>query len=80
MDQTSNKSITQHRSKQLYERAFFFKRLAIGAADPKFATKLQVLVDEYESEAARAKAEIMEQPAASRETAGAHATPAHRTD
>jgi hypothetical protein len=80
VDQTGNKSITQHRSKQLYERAFFFKRLAIGAADPKFAMKLQVLVDEYESEAARAKAEIMEQPAAPRETAGAHAAPAHRTD
>ena len=66
------------RSKQLYERAFFFKRLAIGAADPKFATKLQALVDEYEKEAARAKLEI-EQPAGPRETAAAHGTPEYRT-
>ncbi len=73
----NNKSITLHRSKQLYERAFFFKRLAIGAADPNFATKLQVLVDEYESEAARAR---LEEPAAPRETAGARAAPAHCTD
>ncbi|MCK1515462.1 hypothetical protein IVB22_23490 [Bradyrhizobium sp. 190] len=78
VDRTNNKSIKQHRSKQLYERAFFFKRLAIGAADPKFAVKLQALVDEYESEAARAELE-MEQHAAPRETAGVHATPAHRT-
>jgi hypothetical protein len=68
VDQT-NKLIEQHRSKQLYERAFFFQRLAIGAADTKFATKLQVLVDEYESRAARAKLEI----------AGAHAAPERRT-
>ncbi len=33
----------------------FFKRLAVGAADPKFAAKLQTLVDEYEGEAARAE-------------------------
>jgi hypothetical protein len=51
---TIRKLIKQSRSKQLYERAFFFKRLAIGAADPKFAAKLQPLADEYEGEAARA--------------------------
>lgn len=78
VDQTNNKSIKQHRSKQLYERAFFFKRLAIGAADPKFATKLQVLVDEYEGEAARAKSE-MEETGSPRETAGAHGTSEYRT-
>jgi hypothetical protein len=33
----------------------FFKQLAVGAADPKFAAKLQALVDEYEGEAARAE-------------------------
>jgi hypothetical protein len=77
VDQT-NKLIEQHRSKQLYERAVFFQRLAIGAADTKFATKLQVLVDEYESRAARAKLE-MEQHAAPRESAGAHAAPERRT-
>ena len=44
----------------------FFKRLAVGAADPKFATKLQALVDEYENEAARAKLGV-ETPAVPRE-------------
>ena len=39
----------------------FFKRLAVGAADPKFAAKLQTLVDEYEGEAARAE-RTMETP------------------
>lgn len=53
MDRTNDKSLRQLRSKQLNERAIFFKRLAIGAADPKFASKLQGLVDEYESAAAR---------------------------
>ena len=37
---------------------FFFQRLAVGAADPKFAAKLQPLVDEYEGEAARAEAPV----------------------
>jgi hypothetical protein len=78
VDQNDDKSLKQYRSKQLYERAFFFKRLAIGAADPKFATKLQALVDEYEKEAARAKLEI-EQPAGPRETAAAHGRPECRT-
>ena len=54
MGRTIRKSIKQSRSKQLYERAFFFKRLAVGAADPTFAAKLQILADEYEGEAARA--------------------------
>ena len=40
-------------SKQQQARAAFFERLAVGAADPKFAAKLQVLVDEYNAEAAR---------------------------
>ena len=48
-------------SKHLRERAMFFKRLAVGAADPKFAAKLQTLVDEYEGEAARAE-RILETP------------------
>ena len=78
MDQKDDKSLKQYRSKQLYERAFFFKRLAIGATDPKFATKLQALVEEYEKEAARAKLEI-EQPAGLLETAAAHGTPEYRT-
>jgi hypothetical protein len=42
-------------SKHLRARAMFFKQLAVGAADPKFAAKLQALVDEYEGEAARAE-------------------------
>lgn len=52
VNQTDDPSLKRLRSKQLHERAFFFKRLAIGAADPKFAAKLQGLVDEYESAAA----------------------------
>jgi hypothetical protein len=78
VSQTNNKSTKQRQSKQLYERAFFFKRLAIGAADPKFATKLQVLVDEYEGEAARAESE-MEEPGSPREIAGTRGTPEHHT-
>ena len=58
MSQTDDKSLKQNRSRQLYERAFFFKRLAIGAADPKFSAKLRPLVEEYESEAARMEREI----------------------
>ena len=50
----TNGKLNKHaESKQLYERATFFKRLALGAADEKFAAKLQALVDEYEGEAAR---------------------------
>jgi hypothetical protein len=78
VDQKNDDSLKQYRSKQLYERAFFFKRLAIGAADPKFTTKLQVLVDEYEKEAARAALE-MEQSAGPREIAAAHGAPGYRT-
>ena len=52
VEQANKKSLKQLQNKQLRERAFFFKRLAIGAADAKFAAKLQVLVDEYERAAA----------------------------
>jgi hypothetical protein len=62
VDLMTDNLLKQQRSKQLYERAFFFKRLAIGAADPHFAAKLKLLVDEYESLAARAMLEV-EQPA-----------------
>lgn len=58
MGRTSTDSIKQRKSRQLQERAVFFRRLAIGAADPKFATKLQALVDEYEGQAARALSDI----------------------
>ncbi|WFU18068.1 hypothetical protein [Bradyrhizobium sp. CB3481] len=78
MDQKNDKPLQHHRSKQLRERAFFFKRLAIGAADPKFSAKLQVLVDEYEREAARAKLEL-EQPATPLQTADADDTPERHT-
>lgn len=53
MDRANDKSLKQIRSKQLSDRAFFFKRLAIGAADQKFSSKLQGLVEEYERAAAR---------------------------
>jgi hypothetical protein len=49
--------IKQSRSKQLYERAVFCKRLAAGAGDPTFAATLQAMADEYEGEAARAAKE-----------------------
>lgn len=58
MGRTSTDSIKQRKSRQLQQRAVFFRRLAIGAADPKFATKLQALVDEYEGEAARALTDV----------------------
>ena len=71
--QTKRKLIKQSRSRQLYERAFFFKRLAIGAADPTFSAKLQALVDEYESEAAAAS--LMETPGMPREREEARCVP-----
>ena len=71
MDEKDGKSLKEFRSKQLYDRALFFKRLAIGADDPKFAIKLQVLVDEYEKRAARESLAIR-QPAGLRETAATH--------
>lgn len=54
MGRTNRNLIKQSRSQQLYERAVFCKRLAIGAADANFAATLQALADEYEGEAARA--------------------------
>ena len=36
-------------SKLRHARVTFFKRLAVGAADPQFAAKLQALIDEYEA-------------------------------
>jgi len=74
VDRTKRKLIKQSRSQQLYERAFFFKRLAIGAADPTFSAKLQPLVDEYEGEAARA-ALLVETPGMRREREETRRTP-----
>lgn len=54
MGRTNRKLIKPSRSQQLYERAVFCKRLAIGAADANFAATLQALADEYEGEAAQA--------------------------
>jgi hypothetical protein len=51
---TKRKMIKQSRSKQLYERAVFCKRLAAGAGDPTFAATLHAMADEYEGEAVRA--------------------------
>jgi hypothetical protein len=76
MNDSNDKSLEQHRNKQI-ERAFFFKRLAIGAADPNFSAKLKPLVDEYEREAARAMSEMVE-PAQQVATAG-RIMPGHRT-
>ena len=77
MGQSIRKAIKQSRSKQLYERALF-KRLAVGAADPKFAAKLQTLADEYEGEAARA-ASLMEAPGMRIEREEAQSAPQRRT-
>ena len=68
VDRTNRKLINQTRSKQLHERAAFCKRLAVGAADPKFVATLQALADEYEDEAVRA-ATRMETPGTPREPA-----------
>lgn len=78
MNHKNDKPLQHHRSNQLRERAFFFKRLAIGAADPKFSAKLQVLVDEYEREADRAKLDL-EQPATPPQTESAGDAPEHHT-
>jgi hypothetical protein len=51
VDGANDKLIKHAGSKRSHERATFFKRLAGGAADEKFAAKLQALVDEYESAA-----------------------------
>ena len=77
MGQTKRKLIKQSRSRQLYERAFFFKRLAIGAADPIFAAKLQALVDEYEGEAAAAT--LAEAPVMPREREERRCAPERHT-
>jgi hypothetical protein len=74
----NDKPLQHSRSNQLRERAFFFKRLAIGAADPKFSAKLQVLVEEYEREADRAKLDL-EQPATRSQTESAGDAPEHHT-
>lgn len=74
MGRTKRKWIKQSRSKQLYERAFFFTRLAVGAADPTFSAKLQTLADEYEGEAART-ASLMEAPGTPREREEARSAP-----
>ncbi|UPJ51322.1 hypothetical protein IVB30_08240 [Bradyrhizobium sp. 200] len=80
MGRTKRKSIKPSRTEQLQERAVFFRRLADGAGNLKFATKLQVLVDEYEREARRAASQI-EAPGAPQEFEGASGTyPAHHTD
>lgn len=77
MDQTKRKLVKRSRSQQLYERAFFFKRLAVGAADPTFAAKLQALVDEYEGEAAAASR--VEAPGMQHEREGARCAPERHT-
>jgi hypothetical protein len=77
VDRTKRKLIKQSRSRQLYERAFFFKRLAIGAADPTFSAKLQALVDEYEGEAAAAS--LIEAPSTPGEREQARYAPERRT-
>jgi len=76
--QTKCKSIKPSRTEQLQERAVFFRRLADGAGNLKFAAKLQVLVDEYEREARLAASQI---EGTWQEFGGASGTyPEHHTD
>jgi hypothetical protein len=78
--QIKAKSIKPSRTEQLQERAIFFRRLADGSGNLKFAAKLQVLVDEYEREARLAASQI-ESPGASQDFEGASAThPGHHSD
>ena len=80
MGQTKDKSSKPSRIEQLQERAVFFRRLADGAGTLKFATKLQVLVDEYEREARLAASQI-ESSGAPKEFEGASGTfPEHHSD
>jgi hypothetical protein len=44
VDQSNCQLLWPDESRQLLERATLLKRLAVGAADPDFATKLQALV------------------------------------
>jgi hypothetical protein len=77
---TKSKSIKPSRTEQLHERAVFVRRLADGAGNLKFATKLQALVDEYEGEARRAASQT-EAPGTPQELEGASGTyPEHHTD
>jgi hypothetical protein len=78
--QTKDKSSKPSRIEQLHGRAVFFRRLADGAGNLKFATKLQVLVDEYEREARLAASQI-ESPGAPKEFEVASGTcPEHHGD
>jgi hypothetical protein len=74
------KSIQPSRTEQLQERAVFFRRLADGAGNLKFATKLQALVDEYEREARRAasQTEALGAPQEFETASGTY--PGHHTD
>ena len=79
MGQTKCKSIKPSQIEQLQERAVFFRRLADGAGNLKFAAKLQVLVDEYEREARLAASQI--EAGTPQEFEGASGTyPQHHTD
>jgi hypothetical protein len=78
--QTKDKSSKPSRIEQLQGRAVFFRRLADGAGNLKFATKLQVLVDEYEREARLAASQI-ESPGPPKEFEVASGTcPEHHGD
>jgi hypothetical protein len=77
--QTKGKSIKSSRTEQLLERAVFFRRLADGTGNLKFAAKLQVLVDEYEREARLAASEVEASGTSQEFDGGSGAYPEHRT-
>lgn len=78
MGRIKRKSIKPSRTEQLQERAVFFRRLADGAGDLKFAVKLQALVDEYEKEAGRAASQASD--TRQEFESASSARPEHHTD
>jgi hypothetical protein len=57
MRREAQKSTKPRASQRLRARADFCRRLAVGAGDPHFATKLHALGEEYESDAAHAESQ-----------------------
>ena len=80
MGQTKGKSIKPSRIEQLQERAVFFRRLADGAGNLKFAAKLQGLVDEYEREARLAASHVDLTAAPQEVEQGLGTCPEHHAD
>jgi hypothetical protein len=72
----TNRKLMPPRATQLQERANYCRRMAVGAADRKFAAMLLTLAAEYEMEVTRVQAqrEVSTAPRKVKEIASAHAT------